>query len=87
MKQRYSDPSWPLTGLFSLLLFLGLACPAVLHAQSYQLPAAGTANIITCSGMLYDNGGASGTMTIMPAAISNKIRLQFTSIGVQTEGI
>ena len=92
MKQSYPDISRLLNRLFSLVLGCWLAFPAALHAQVYQLPAAGATAITTCSGTLYDDGGAnglysanaSGAVTITPATAGNKIRLQFTSIEVET---
>ena len=92
MKQSYPAASRLFIRLLSLFLFLGLACPAALQAQSYQLPATGTTSITTCSGTLYDDGGpggpytanANGSVTISPATAGNKIRLQFTYVDVET---
>ena len=92
MKHRYPVASRLLTGLFSLLVWTGLVSPTALHAQTYQVPASGTTSITTCSGTLYDDGGASGpyvanangAITISPATAGSKIRLQFTLFEVET---
>ena len=92
MKQSYPVASRLFTGLLSLFLFVAMAWPAALRAQTYLLPATGTTSITTCSGTLYDNGGLSGAysahanggLTIMPATPGNKVRLQFTSFSVES---
>ena len=91
MKHSYPAASRLFAGLFCLLL-IGMAWPAVLRAQTYQLPSTGTTNITTCAGTLYDDGGingqysanANGSITITPATAGNKIRLQFTAFDVET---
>lgn len=75
--------------VYGLVLWLGLARPAA--AQTYTMPATGSATFTTCGGTLYDDGGASGpysayangTVTLTPATAGNKIRLQFTSFSVE----
>ncbi len=59
MKHSYPSASRLFAGLFCLL-FVGMAWPAVLRAQTYQVPATGTTNITTCAGTLYDDGGING---------------------------
>ena len=92
MKQNYPAASRLFTGIFSLLVLAGLAHPAAIQAQTYQVPATGVTTITTFSGKFYDDGGpsgpyaanASGSVTITLAAAGNKIRLQFTSVEVET---
>ncbi|MFD2787788.1 CARDB domain-containing protein [Hymenobacter rubripertinctus] len=80
---------WPLL-LAVCLMLAGVAAPAA--AQTYQLPASGTAAYTTCSGALYDDGGpngnysanANGTVTLTPAIAGNKIRLDFTSLNMES---
>ena len=92
MKQSYPAASRLFTRLFSLLLLVSLAHPAAVQAQTYQVPASGATSVTTCSGTLYDDGGpngpyaanANGLITITPATAGNKIRLQFTSMEVET---
>lgn len=92
MMQNYSVALRLLTKFLSLLLFVGIACPAALRAQTYLLPATGNTNITTCSGTLYDDGGlngtyspyASGSVTITPATAGSKVRLQFTAFDVES---
>ncbi|GAA4042386.1 hypothetical protein GCM10022409_30480 [Hymenobacter glaciei] len=75
-----------------LLLLVGLAVPAALHAQTYQLPQAGATTITTCAGTLYDDGGpngtystyANGTTTILPGTAGSKVRLQFNTVVVES---
>ncbi|GAB3735084.1 hypothetical protein GCM10027594_16490 [Hymenobacter agri] len=75
-----------------LLLLMGVAAPARLQAQTYQLPTSGATTITTCAGTLYDNGGptgvyspnANGSTTIVPATAGNKVRLQFNTIAVES---
>lgn len=91
MKHSYPAASRLFTGLLSLFLLLGLARPAALQAQTYSLPATGTTNITTCTGTLYDDGGAngaysayaSGATTITPATAGNKVQLTFTTFSVE----
>ncbi|GAB3581932.1 CARDB domain-containing protein [Hymenobacter daeguensis] len=91
MKQNYPAASRLLTGFWKLLLLAGIAGPAVVQAQTYSLPVTGTTTITTCSGTLYDDGGATGSYsanaggatTIMPATTGNKVRLQFFSFAVE----
>lgn len=72
-----------------LWLLLGLR-PAL--AQTYQLPATGSSAFTTCSGTLYDDGGANGpyaanatgSVTLTPATAGNKVRLQFTAFSLET---
>lgn len=87
MKHNY-PAAWPLfaksLGLLALLSSAGLSSAL---AQSFQVPAAGTTSITTCSGTLYDDGGSSGsyspsangTITILPGTTGNKVRLEFSS--------
>ncbi|GAA4377124.1 hypothetical protein GCM10023186_11680 [Hymenobacter koreensis] len=71
-----------------LLACLGLQA----SAQTYQMPTSGSASITTCSGTLYDSGGANGpytngensTLTISPAISGNKIRLIFSQFEVES---
>jgi subtilase family serine protease len=91
MKQNYSAASRLFTGLWRLLLLVGVAGPAMVQAQTYSLPVTGNTTITTCSGTLYDDGGvngtysanASGAITILPATAGNKVRLQFSSFVVE----
>ncbi|MBC8082014.1 MAG: hypothetical protein H7Z21_02280, partial [Hymenobacter sp.] len=88
MPQLYSSlwRKYPLLGI----LLLVWALPVT--AQTYLLPASGTAAVTTCGGTLYDDGGANGaysanvdgSVTLTPATAGNKIRLQFTSFSVET---
>lgn len=72
-------------------MYLGLR-PATGQAQTYLTPAFGSSSITTCSGTLYDDGGAAGdyvasangSITISPATAGNKVRLDFTAFS--TEG-
>ncbi|MBF9238737.1 T9SS type A sorting domain-containing protein [Hymenobacter sp. BT683] len=92
MKHIYPAGLRLLIGVLSLLFIVGIAVPGSLRAQAYQLPATGTNVVTACSGMLYDNGGASasyspyanGSTTIMPAIAGNKVKLQFTSISLES---
>ena len=92
MKHNYPAALRHFTGLLSLFLFAGLVGSAALRAQTYSLPATGSTNITTCSGTLYDDGGASGpysayasgSVTITPATVGNKVRLQFATFAVET---
>ncbi|HEX8424895.1 CARDB domain-containing protein [Hymenobacter sp.] len=67
-----------------------MAFPAT--AQTYLLPTTGSTALTTCSGTLYDDGGAGGTysanvdgaVTLTPATAGNKIRLDFTSFNIET---
>ncbi|RZL12899.1 MAG: hypothetical protein EOO62_09790 [Hymenobacter sp.] len=69
-----------------LLLTLLALQPAELLAQSFQLPASGTASYTTCSGTLYDDGGPNdtyaldtkGSVTLLPGTAGSKLRLEFT---------
>lgn len=80
-----------------LLAFLGLLAghPARVAAQSYQLPATGTASYTTCSGTLYDDGGstdsydsnASGSVTLRPGTLGGKIKLEFTLLEVDSVNV
>ena len=78
------------TLLLLTLVLAGLAAPAA--AQTYQLPTSGTAAYTTCSGILYDDGGpngnysagANGTLTLTPATPGRKIRLDFTSLTLES---
>ena len=70
--------------------WLGLH-PQQAQAQNYSLPVSGTANYTTCSGTLYDDGGASGqyalnangAVTLTPATAGNKIKLDFTALSLE----
>ena len=72
----------------SLPLVLGTAAAAT--AQAYTLPTSGSTAITTCSGTLYDDGGANGgytansngSVTITPATTGEKVRLTFTSFSL-----
>ena len=74
-----------------LLLLAAVLLPGALRAQSYIMPFSGTTTITTCSGTLYDNGGANGnyssnvdgTTTILPGIAGNKVRLQFNTIALE----
>ncbi|UOQ72480.1 CARDB domain-containing protein [Hymenobacter cellulosilyticus] len=54
------------------------------------MPTTGTTALTTCSGTLYDNGGAGGsysanadgTVTITPATTGSKVKLQFNTFSV-----
>ncbi|WP_179225471.1 CARDB domain-containing protein [Hymenobacter mucosus] len=69
-----------------------LCCLQSAVAQTYTLPASGTAAYTTCSGVLYDDGGpsnpyspsANGTVTLTPATAGNKIRLQFNQFFMES---
>jgi subtilase family serine protease len=58
----------------------------------YTLPVSGFSSITTCSGVLYDDGGASGdysdncngSITINPSVAGNKVSLSFTSFSIET---
>ena len=73
-----------------LLVLVGLLAlhPARLRAQSYLLPASGTASYTTCAGTLYDDGGpnapydadAQGSMTLLPGTAGAKLKLEFTLV-------
>lgn len=77
-----------------LLLLAGLLAlhPAPLRAQSYLLPASGTASYTTCAGTLYDDGGptdphdtnANGTVTLRPGTAGAKLRLDFSLLEVDS---
>ncbi|MFC7667418.1 CARDB domain-containing protein [Hymenobacter humi] len=92
MKHIYPVASRLVTGILILWVWLGVAVPGELRAQTYLLPATGNSTITTCSGTLYDNGGASGTysanatgaVTITPATAGSKVKLQFTAFVVET---
>jgi subtilase family serine protease len=83
------------TFLHRLLLLVGglLALqPARLHAQSYLLPVSGSASYTTCAGTLYDDGGptdphevnASGSVTLRPGTAGAKLKLEFTTLEVDS---
>jgi subtilase family serine protease len=71
-----------------LLLLAGMLAlhPTQLRAQTYLLPVSGTASYTTCSGVLYDDGGPSGSydsgargsVTLLPGTTGSKIKLDFT---------
>ena len=71
--------------LVAVLLWSQLA-----QAQTYLLPTSGITTVTTCSGTLYDDGGASGYYsnnalggtTLVPATAGNKIRLQFNQFNI-----
>ncbi|MDO7885264.1 CARDB domain-containing protein [Hymenobacter cheonanensis] len=73
-----------------LLLLAGLLAlhPARLRAQSYLLPATGTASYTTCAGTLYDDGGpnapydadAQGSLTLLPGTAGAKLKLEFALV-------
>ncbi|QKG53592.1 hypothetical protein [Hymenobacter sp. BRD67] len=68
--------------LFGGLCSPGRCAPDVLTSLARN----GTTSYTTCSGTLYDNGGATGpyslnatgAMTLPPATAGNKIRVDFT---------
>jgi subtilase family serine protease len=61
-------------------------------AQAFQLPTSGTTSYTTCTGTLYDNGGpngsysnnANGSVTLNPAIMGNKIKLDFTLFSLES---
>ncbi|MBX0291189.1 T9SS type A sorting domain-containing protein [Hymenobacter sp. HSC-4F20] len=61
-------------------------------AQTYIMPANGAATFTTCSGTLYDDGGANGaysayangTVTLTPGIAGNKIQLSFSYLSLET---
>ncbi|MFC6222905.1 CARDB domain-containing protein [Hymenobacter artigasi] len=71
--------------LVAVLLWSQLA-----NAQTYLLPVSGITTVTTCTGTLYDDGGASGPYsanalggtTLVPATAGNKIRLQFSQFNI-----
>ncbi|GGG29882.1 CARDB domain-containing protein [Hymenobacter glacieicola] len=76
-------------GLLALLLWWG---PLAATAQTFLMPASGATSYTTCSGTLYDDGGpngaysayANGTVTLTPAVAGNKIKLDFSSMYVES---
>ncbi|MDO7850523.1 CARDB domain-containing protein [Hymenobacter convexus] len=60
------------------------------NAQTYNLPTTGITSVTTCSGTLYDDGGATGNYalnayggtTLTPSTAGNKIRLQFSAFNI-----
>ncbi|MFD2721170.1 CARDB domain-containing protein [Hymenobacter monticola] len=88
MKQNYHlllrGKTWLV--LLAAVLWWGQAA----RAQTYNLPTTGITSVTTCSGTLYDDGGATGSYssnafggtTLVPATAGNKIRLQFSSLNV-----
>jgi subtilase family serine protease len=65
--------------------------PQQTRAQNFQLPISGATSYTTCTGTLYDDGGpgnaysnyANGSVTLNPATIGNKIKLDFTSFSLE----
>jgi subtilase family serine protease len=76
--------------LRAFLLLTSVLCSQMVAAQSHLLPTSGLTSITTCTGTLYDNGGATGAYaananggtTLIPATAGNKIRLQFNLFDV-----
>ncbi|UOQ53320.1 CARDB domain-containing protein [Hymenobacter cellulosivorans] len=93
MTKNYSFPVRPLTARpawLTLLVALLVCWSSRATAQTYTLPTTGNTAITTCSGVLYDNGGAAGnyspnadgSVTINPATAGNKVKLQFNTFSV-----
>ncbi|WP_400193489.1 CARDB domain-containing protein [Hymenobacter sp. B81] len=76
----------------TVAVLLTLVASTAAQAQTYLMPASGSTTLTTCSGALYDDGGANnfysananGVVTINPAVAGNKIRLQFTQFVVES---
>lgn len=93
MQQLYSLFRQRLQCRPSALLTLLLVWWAQLAAaQTYVMPANGSATYTTCSGTLYDDGGANGayspyangTVTLNPGVVGNKIQLSFSYLSLET---
>ncbi|MGI4819720.1 MAG: CARDB domain-containing protein [Janthinobacterium lividum] len=83
---------------FLYTLFLSIAVgllslqPTQLRAQTYLLPATGTASYTTCAGTLYDDSGpdapysaqGTGSLTLRPGTVGSKLKLEFTVLEVDT---
>ena len=74
---------------YTTLLFV---CLHILFANAQTYTMGTQTSVTTCSGTIYDNGGASGnyttnlnqTMTICPGTAGQVIRLTFTSFDLET---
>jgi subtilase family serine protease len=83
--------SYKLSFLLLIISLLALH-PALLRAQSYQLPIEGMATYTTCAGTLYDDGGptrphdtnASGGVTLRPGTPGAKLKLEFTLLDIDS---
>ena len=92
MTQYYPRASRLLLKALAVLVLAGLLRPAAAQAQTYQLPATGSATYTTCTGTLYDDGGATGPysananglVTILPGTAGSHVRLQFNTIAVES---